>query len=361
MARDYSDMTYERIMERCLQRVPDTMDKREGSIIYDALAPAAAELATYYTILPAEMDRAFPDTAEGDDLTNKAKERGVFRLSATAAVRRGTFTGADGAPIDVPIGCRFSGGAVNYAATQRIEAGQYQLTAEEPGAVGNTYFGTLFPIDFVEGLTAAQLGEILIYGEDEETDDALRARYMTSLTSAAYGGNIADYRERTEALPGVGLVKVFPAWNGGGTVKLVLVDSAGGVPSGTLIDNVQTAIDPVQNQGADLGIAPIGHVVTVEAVAGKTIDVSMTLTLAGVTWQDIKPRVQDTISEYLQDLIAGWADADNLIVRLSQIESRILDVQGVVDIAGTTINGGTENIVIGETEIPVLGVVENVT
>ena len=38
----YEEMTYERIMSRCLARVPGTVDKREGSIIYDAIAPAAA-------------------------------------------------------------------------------------------------------------------------------------------------------------------------------------------------------------------------------------------------------------------------------------------------------------------------------
>ena len=37
-------MTYEEILQRMLGRVPNTIDKREGSLIYTALAPAAAEL-----------------------------------------------------------------------------------------------------------------------------------------------------------------------------------------------------------------------------------------------------------------------------------------------------------------------------
>ena len=40
----YEDITYEVILKRMLDRIPSTMDKREGSIIYDALAPAAIEL-----------------------------------------------------------------------------------------------------------------------------------------------------------------------------------------------------------------------------------------------------------------------------------------------------------------------------
>ena len=41
----YENMTFENIMDRCLARVTSSVDKREGSIVYDAIAPAAAELA----------------------------------------------------------------------------------------------------------------------------------------------------------------------------------------------------------------------------------------------------------------------------------------------------------------------------
>ena len=42
----YENMTFENVMDRCLARVSASVDKREGSIVYDAIAPAAAELAT---------------------------------------------------------------------------------------------------------------------------------------------------------------------------------------------------------------------------------------------------------------------------------------------------------------------------
>ena len=40
----YEALTFEAILERMLGRVDDSFDKREGSVIYDALAPAAVEL-----------------------------------------------------------------------------------------------------------------------------------------------------------------------------------------------------------------------------------------------------------------------------------------------------------------------------
>ena len=35
----YENITYESILQRMLDRIPDDMDKREGAVIYDALAP----------------------------------------------------------------------------------------------------------------------------------------------------------------------------------------------------------------------------------------------------------------------------------------------------------------------------------
>ena len=44
----YDNFTFENLMERMLERIDDKLDKREGSIIWDALAPAALELEALY-------------------------------------------------------------------------------------------------------------------------------------------------------------------------------------------------------------------------------------------------------------------------------------------------------------------------
>ena len=38
-----------------------------------------------------------------------------------------------------------------------------------------------------------------------------------SMDAQSFGGNVADYKERVNAMNGVGGVKVYPVWNGGGT------------------------------------------------------------------------------------------------------------------------------------------------
>ncbi len=351
----YEDRTFDAIMGRCLSRVPNSLDKREGAVIYDALAPACAELAALYTELGTMLDRAFPDTATGDDLDRLAVMRSLKRSGATPAVRKGLFTGAAGAGFDVPLGARFSGGDLNFTATKRLAAGQFELTAETPGSGGNRYFGTLFPIDHLDGLASATLADVLIPGDDAEDDSGLRGRYFSSLDGLAFGGNLADYREKTGALDGVGGVKVLPTWNGGGTVKLVLVDSLWRVPSDKLVQDVQLAVDPVGHQGEGVGFAPIGHVVTVAPAEGVKVAVGLSLTLdSSITWEAVKPDVTAAIQGYFDVLVQGWADADGLTVRISQIETRVLSVAGVEDIQGTTLNGGASNLLLGGEQVPVL-------
>lgn len=359
---DYSEQTFETIMARCLTRVGAGLDKREGSVIYDAVAPLAAELAEFYSLQSAEMDRAFPDTAAGTDLTNKAKERGIFRLAATQAVRKGIFTDAEGAAMEIPAESRFSGGAVNYVAGERLADGAYRLTCETAGEIGNAYTGVLFPIDHIDGLGSATLADVLIHGEDEEDDDTLRARYIASFAGMAFAGNVADYKAKVSALPGVGGAKVYRAWNGGGTVKLVVTTSAGGVPSQELVASVQTAIDPEGYQGEGKGLAPIDHCVTVAGVTGCTVAVSAKLTFQdGYTWAGLKSAVEAAIQGYLDEVIAAWADDAASVVRVGHVEARILGVNGVLDAAETKLNGTAANLTLQADQIPILGEVSNVT
>ena len=143
----------------------------------------------------------------------------------------------------------------------------------------------------------------------------------------------------------------------GGTVKLVIIDSTFSPPSSTLVDKVQTEIDPTQNAGEGVGIAPIGHVVNVFPVAGETINLTFALYYQREwSWDDVKPYVEEAVKGYFTELAKSWADStDPLIIRISQIESRLIDITGILDVARTTINGEAANYTLPPDSIPVLG------
>ncbi|GIO42463.1 baseplate J/gp47 family protein [Paenibacillus apis] len=354
----YETQTYDVILQRMLDRVSADVDKRPGSIIYDALAPSAAELAQLYMELDINLALSFADTATGEYLERRTAEFGINREQATKARRKGLFYASGDVPMDVPVGSRFSLGDLNYTAVSRIAAGQWLLESETVGVIGNQDFGALLPIDYIEGLARAELADVLVPGEDAETDESLRSRYTAAINEQAFGGNVADYKQDIMAIAGVGGVKVFPVWAGGGTVKCTIIASDFNPPSSTLIDEVQTIIDPLVNSGQGIGLAPIGHQVTITGAQAVTINVAATLTLAPeTTLGQVQSDVEEAISAYLLSLRQTWANESAIIVRTAQIESRILTVPGVVDITGTQLNGSTANVVLSDEQIPTMGTV----
>jgi len=347
----YENMTYEVILQRMLDRVPDTLNKREGSIIYDALAPAAVELTLAYMQFDMILNEAFGDTASREYLIRRAKERGLEPEPATHAILKGEFTPSN---IDV-LNKRFNLGSLNYVVTELISPGVYKVQCETAGTIGNQSLDDIIPIDYIEGLETARLTEVLIPGEDEEDTEAFRQRYFASFSEKSYGGNITDYLTKTNSLPGVGSTKVTPLWDGGGTVKLTILDSSFNKATPTLIDFVQNAIDP-SPQGEGWGIAPIGHIVTVDTVEEVTVDIAATITFdTGYSWAALQAQAIATLEEYMLELRQDWASQGNLIVRIAQIETRLLAIEGILDISGTTINGVASNLTLSTYQIPVLG------
>lgn len=306
-------------------------------------------------------------------------------------------------PADIDVsGQRFNIGDINYVAAGKIADGEYQVECETAGKIGNQFFGTMIPIEYIKGLQSAELTEILIPGEDEEETEDLRQRYFDSFNESAFGGNRADYLEKTNAIPGVGRTKVTRVWNAdispadmipkesvetwyngikgtitgevrcwldsvfhaakqkklttGGTVILTIINSEFGVASDALVQTVQTTIDPDMNAGEGYGLAPIGHVVKVESAVAKEINISTDLTFEpGYGWDNLQGSIEKAVSDYLLELRKAWADSSDLIIRMSQIDNRILSVQGIVDVQNTLINGVGNNLMLGKYEIPVLG------
>lgn len=398
----YEAQTYESILARMLQKalsINSNLDTREGSLVWYGDAPAAVELQNLYIALDTVLNETFADTATRAYLILRAAERGLSPQPASPAILQMAITPTT---LFLPLNTRFSIGELNYYVSADRGSGNYELTCETAGEAGNNYTGTVIPIEYVDGLETCKITSVLVPGEDEEDTELFRQRYLNSLNAQAFGGNQIDYIEKVNAIPGVGGVKVYRTWNGnlkpanmippkeaeawieglsgvpepvklwldtvyaaaknnmftvGGTVKLVVINSTFTVPSPTLVEQVQTAVDPLQNAGEGVGIAPIGHVVRVEGVQEETVDLGFALYYQrGWSWEDVSGYVTEAINGYFLELAQSWADQDEaLVVRISQIESRLLGITGILDIANTTINEKDANHTLALDHIPVLG------
>lgn len=348
----YEDITYETILERMLNGISDKYDKREGSLIWNALSPAAVELKNMYIEFDNIINESFADTASYEFLQRRAEERGLYPHSPTNAALKAEFN------MDVPIGSRFSKEELIYKVTKRIDSYHYEIICETKGRVGNQYFGTIIPVEYIDGLTKAEITELLIPGEDMEEVEVFRKRYFDSFDAKAYGGNKKDYTTKTNAIDGVGATKILPVWNGGGTVKVIILDSEFNVASKTLIEKVQDILDPLASSGLGVGIAPIGHVVTVTTAIATTVNIKTTITFDdGYSWDSVSDNANKAISDYLLELRKEWEKSTDTIVRLSQIDTRLLAIDGIIDIENTEINGNKSNLILNEEEIPVMGVI----
>lgn len=377
MIGDYLEkFSFEFLIEEALNQVPNTIDKREGSIIYDALAPACYELSEYYMRLKKILQDTYAETASEQYLDLRVAEQGISRFQATYAVKKGVFETENGNPIDITIGSRFSTisdtRAINYTVTAPFldngvaVMGSYQLTCEELGAVGNSYVGNLIPISYIQGLSSAVMTDLIIPARDVETDEQLRERYFLSLKDKPFGGNIAQYKEVLKDIDGVGDAQIYPAWDGGGTVKCSIVDAEFNPITSHFRDIIQEEIDPTP-QGEGLGLAPIGHKVTIVAPDELTINIETTIVLmAGYAKNQVETPIENALEEYLLDIRKNWAVGNEfnqyiLGVYISRINAAILNVPGIANVVNTKINGGMLDLNLTEDattqELPMLGVV----
>lgn len=353
----YEDQTYENVLARALAKIATNVDKREGSLIMNAIAPISAEHANIYILLDSIIRNGYVDTATIKDyVVYRCRERGINPYEATQAVLKGKFN------MNIPVGSRFSHDELNYTAKEFMEeAGgyyYYQMECETAGEIGNKSFGELTSIEYISKDLEGELIELLIPAEDDESIESLKKRYASSFEGTAFGGNKQYYKEKTKALDGVGGCIVIPVWNGGGTVKLVITDSEFNKATPTLVESVQAQIDPYP-QGEGNGIAPIGHTVTVTTPEELTVKVSVRITFSeGSNWDQLKSKVINTLEEYFLELREGWENG-NLVVRISQVENRILNLDGVLDVADTALNGVADNLVVEREKLPILGEVVN--
>lgn len=394
----YENETYEVILDRMLARVSDSLDKRPSSPIYDTHSATAIELQILYIELETLIQNSYGDSAAREFLILLAKDRGLSPDPATHAILKGVFT-----PITIDVtGQRFNIGNMNYTVLEQITPGQYKVQCESAGEIGNQFLGQMIPMEYISGLETAILTEVLIPGENEEDTEIFRQRYFDSFREQTFGGNRADYLAKVRSINGVGDCKIIRVWNGdikpaemipnevvqewfdtftderedvkswltqvytaaiqkkltvGGIVKVVIVDSDDyGEASSALIQSVQQTLDPVESVGEGFGLAPIGHVVSVASADAVQMHIKTTVTFEeGYNWSNTRMAMEEAVSDYLLELRKTWSGTSQIIVRISQIETRILGVKGVVDITDTKINDSASNMTLGGCEIPMLG------
>lgn len=361
----YENYTYEYILKNILDRISaidPSIDIREGSAIWYAVSPVAAELAVAYINCDRVAKESFVGTATREGMYLACADLGLdtAQFEPTASIFNGHFN------VDVTIGSRWVcdnyvfvvDSKVGVIEIDGVEYQQYRLSCETVGSHTSYVRGNLQPITEYGSnqLRVAVLDDCISVGEDEAPDSEVRNAYFGYVANKSEGANIAQYNLWLSEFNGIGAQKILPTWDGPNTVKVVVIDENREAPTPDFIATIQEYLDP-NAEGLGEGKAPIGAVVTVEGGVNATIDVKATLTLAteNADISDIAPR----LTEYFRRIAFNKS-----VVNIYEVASVILSSPSVSDVNNVQIGrwdeatGTTEyvssNLSLSEFETPVL-------
>ena len=94
--------------------------------------------------------------------------------------------------------------------------------------------------------------------------------------------------------------------------------------------------------------------VTVESAAGVPVEVSVTVETDGTV---SKPATEQTLTERLAEYLGEIAFTEGAEVVYNRVLALVMGLPGVTDCSGLTVNGGTANVPLDATQLPMLGTV----
>lgn len=328
------------------------VDTRQGSIYWDASMGSIIRTSMFLEQLKMVKEIISIFTCTGDVLDEKLMERGLTRNPAkpTPATYYVSFVGM------IPeMDSKMSVDDYFFTLSSDSE-GRYILISEDMGTeMNNLVSGTkVIPELDVDGLISATLGELAVPAIDAESDDSARERLLNRISGPDENGNKSQMRTWCEAVEGVGATRIIPLWNGPNTVQGVIVSATGGVPSQTIVDNVQNYVDP-DCTGMGEGVANIGQFFTATAVETVKIDITVSvLKKNDATYSGIQEEFKKLLQKYFVEM--ALVDYTNgLAIRYTHVGSILESMDEVIDYDELKLNGNSENITFSILQIPVLG------
>lgn len=325
-------MTYDEILNRCLEKVPDDIDVREGSFMYTAIAPVCFELSNAYFEMQNMLDLAFVETSYEDYLDKVAVMVGITRYDAVNTQKLAEIVCSG----DI-IGEKFSCGEYIFEVISHADGDNYIIKAMDYDTSIDNLTGELYSILNLTSVESATIIGNYILSSAKEDDETLRQRIKEKLFEKPFGGNIADYKDTVLGFDGISFVHIFTGYDvGASNVKVIIA----GAEKAILDDNICEELATYFNgDDENIACAPIGHNVSVASC--ETLDVSVECTVecvSGSNFENISIGVRERISLYISEL--GF---ENDTISIMKIVACILDDDSILDVSNVLINGENQN------------------
>lgn len=350
LAQDFDSLTPEGVQDMLRAFIEDELglSTAEGTLLQIILAPGAYVFWEGLQVLRAQVPISFVDETSGSFIDKDAAGYGITRKPGTAASVTLTFTGSAGTTVPAGTLCVTQDG-LGFATDEDLTLGEdgsgtVTATADAVGTAYNVLAGAIVSTQqAVSGVTSLTNEAAAAGGTDPETDAALFARLDAYKKTPPTSGNDRHYHQWALEVNGVGAASVIRCWDGPGTVKVIIADMALHPVTDELRSEVAAYIETQR---------PVTAEVTVESAAGVPVTVSVTVSTDGTVFKlDTERELTERLAEYLGEI----AFTEGAEVVYNRVLALVMGLPGVTDCSGLTINGGTANVPLDATQIPMLG------
>lgn len=340
----------ETLHREMLRRLPDDIDKSEGSFAADFTRPTALRIAKF-----AEQDILntiaciFPKFSYGQFLDWHGETRNIIRREAHRATGYVQVTAKEGT--EIPEGTVFStetaddGTHVEFVSVEAVTLESegtvnVQVEAVEAGEKGNvTAHSITLLMSKLNGVMSVDNLEATTGGLEEEDDEELRERIMRydSSRQVSHVGSKSDYERWALEVEGVGAATCIPATDDSGLVTLVIVDHLGDPASEELCEKVYNYIQSPQNESARLTNVNATLSVIPPETINITVEATVTYVYGGTS--------EVVGNKFIQELAKYFATCVDE-VKYSKVGAILSGIDGVSDYSDLKLDGGTSNIPI---------------
>lgn len=350
LAQDFDSLTPEGIQDMLRAFIEDKLglSTAEGTLLQIILAPGAYVFWEGLQALRAQVHISFVDETSGSFIDKDAAGYGITRKPGTAASVTLTFTGSAGTTIPAGTLCVTQDG-LGFATDEDLTLGEdgrgtVTATADAVGTAYNVLAGAIVSTQqAVSGVTSMTNEAAAAGGTDPESDAALFARLDAYKKTPPTSGNDRHYHQWALEVNGVGAASVIRCWDGPGTVKVIIADMELKPVTEELRAEVAAYIETQR---------PVTAEVTVESAAGVQVEVSVTVETDGTVFKlDTERELTERLAEYLGEI----AFTEGAEVVYNRVLALVMGLPGVTDCSGLTVNGGTANVPLDATQIPMLG------
>lgn len=339
----YDEQTFEKITERTLNNVDLPVYKGEGSFLYNMLAPINTELAQTRIELEYLFNKVMLTDNYDTLLDKRSSEFGYYRKQGSEAIGTVEFFGVHGTAI-------YNGTLIECNGLQYVTIKDFVI--EENGDntspiqaldIGIGYNipanSDLKLVDNISGVNKVVNKEAFSGGTEIESDDEFRDRFFMSQAEISTSGNESHYKEWAMDVEGVYNVKVIPRWDGGGTIKVVIMDKDNAPTTQQIIDRCKEHIEEVRPAGVEVTVVTPSNLL-VNVSAGIEVKENYTL-------EDVKSEFKDALNAYLRECTTE--------VTYMKVLGILANLSTLNDCKDVLVNEATSNIKINDELIPSAG------